>query len=483
MIDMHLLAFTDFPPQQEHNFDNIEVVLKKLNEVLWLWNNHVKKHWYRTVYDKANIGIETNFTASVLFNLVMNCLKNATDIVSLRNCIMENISNYFNNEETSNIFTDYLLHKFLLYEDLFVQMIFCTKKVNNKSSIISINEYIDVKIKEYDIYSPVPNPCFTLKFFHEIVFDVIGKLEKWNGINVPGSNIALVSEGEDNFYSLPHNETIRSNIIPIGTIKNHLDENKLQTITQYQDLCNGRPEQWLLCNGVLPYQKEHNVSTINNLLDNLRNSNNARLKEQKIPAASTVYNTSFTRIFSSTWFDSYIINSMFLYYNEVSHRKGLKNYFIADWAMHNIINSEYKNQTLQQFKDIFDADTLIMATNENQLHWMLMVVDVQFFTVTCYDSLGCGNKTIGNKLLKYMEKEAIERKMPEKTVQGWQKNGKYVLGKMGKQNNSYDCGPFTVMAAEFILFNIPLTELHQSDMRMYRYLIAWHILNGKIMYE
>jgi Ulp1 family protease len=254
----------------------------------------------------------------------------------------------------------------------------------------------------------------------------------------------------------------------------------------YQNLCKNRAENWLLCNGVLTYHqtndiciKDVNIEPITSLAD----SNKTRWKELNIPLVSRVFNQSFMRVFSSTWFDSSIINSMFFYYNIVSKTKGIRKYFIADWAMHSIIReTEYKSITLKQFNDIFDAETLIMATNENQMHWMLMVVDIQIFTVTCYDSLGNGNITYGNKLLKHMEHEAIQRNMPEETVQGW-KNGKYVLGAMGKQNNSYDCGPFTVMAAEFILSNIPLTELHQSDMKMYRYLIAWHILNGKIMYD
>jgi len=52
-----------------------------------------------------------------------------------------------------------------------------------------------------------------------------------------------------------------------------------------------------------------------------------------------------------------------------------------------------------------------------------------------------------------------------------------------QQNNSYDCGLFVIMYADFILHDIPITYFNQSHMEYFRKKVCLNICKGEIQYN
>jgi Ulp1 family protease len=85
-------------------------------------------------------------------------------------------------------------------------------------------------------------------------------------------------------------------------------------------------------------------------------------------------------------------------------------------------------------------------------------------------------------LLKYLQDEANDKNKSEIIAGEWDLVT-CDTPTTPQQFNSYDCGVFVLMFADFIMQNIPLVNFNQSDIPMFRKKICLHITRGELSYS
>ena len=127
--------------------------------------------------------------------------------------------------------------------------------------------------------------------------------------------------------------------------------------------------------------------------------------------------------------------------------------------------------------DIFQKDVLIVPCHVSKSHWTLTVVDLNNRKIIYYDSLGAEDHGILNLIASYLQQESLDKRGIKLDISEWEI---FSRGKSSpQQNNSYDCGVFTIVTAELISRNEKVL-ISQEDMRMYRARIYSELSNGEI---
>jgi Ulp1 family protease len=128
--------------------------------------------------------------------------------------------------------------------------------------------------------------------------------------------------------------------------------------------------------------------------------------------------------------------------------------------------------------DVFAQNKLFIPIHMNN-HWVMAVIYVQTKQIALYDSAAKAafmeKRLITSLLMQWLQDEAISR---GKTPVEWTILRGYHVP---QQRNGFDCGMFTIMAADFIANNLPLTY-EQKHMPTFRLKIGAAILNGTIPY-
>ena len=131
--------------------------------------------------------------------------------------------------------------------------------------------------------------------------------------------------------------------------------------------------------------------------------------------------------------------------------------------------------------DIFTFNKVFIPTNVSNCHWLLIVIDIQLKSINVYDSLSMQTKKYTDVAKNWLVREA--RKLDKKNFDEdeWivNKNQGHVP-KQGK--NHTECGVFTIMCADFLSDNLPLTYTLQ-EMPFFRKKIAADILRGSLTYK
>ena len=87
-----------------------------------------------------------------------------------------------------------------------------------------------------------------------------------------------------------------------------------------------------------------------------------------------------------------------------------------------------------------------------------------------------------NAMIRYLHDESKDKRKGNINIDEWNLIRCNPLT-TPQQNNGFDCGIFTIMFADFILDNIPLKYVHQSDIPYYREKICLSIFVGNLTYE
>ena len=136
--------------------------------------------------------------------------------------------------------------------------------------------------------------------------------------------------------------------------------------------------------------------------------------------------------------------------------------------------------------DVFECDKIFFPVNILDTHWFLIVVHVQKKEIVSYDSFNRDHMFYLDILMNWLLFEAIDFSAKKQRV----RNAKPSINKkewtlrkeqVPKQNNGCDCGVFTIMFADFVLENIPLTFC-EPDMLDFRLKIALAISFGILPY-
>lgn len=128
-------------------------------------------------------------------------------------------------------------------------------------------------------------------------------------------------------------------------------------------------------------------------------------------------------------------------------------------------------------KDIFACKKIFAPIHLNS-HWSLICVNFDEKSIKYYDSLKRTNFTCLNTILNYLIEEHKDKKNEEFDFDGWCLAN---VRDCPQQLNSYDCGVFTCVNAEYLARDVKL-DFVQNDMFMLRYKLCYEILRNKLIY-
>lgn len=128
-------------------------------------------------------------------------------------------------------------------------------------------------------------------------------------------------------------------------------------------------------------------------------------------------------------------------------------------------------------KDIFACKKMFSPIHLGN-HWCLTCVNFVDKTVKYYDSLGGSNPKCLNIIFDYLKEEYENKKNEKFNCSGWKL---MTANDCPVQKNSYDCGVFTCINAEYLARDAKL-DFTQEDMPKLRLRICYEILNNSLCY-
>ena len=140
---------------------------------------------------------------------------------------------------------------------------------------------------------------------------------------------------------------------------------------------------------------------------------------------------------------------------------------------------EYRNVKLWSKrvhgKDIFDLDKIFFPINQDQMHWLCVVVFMVEKRIQVYDSIGPdGGQHYLDSIFQYLKDEHLDKKKcPLPDLDQWELVT--CTTNTPDQRNGFDCGVFLCMYIDLLLLNLPLV-FSQEHITKYRNRIALSIL-------
>ena len=120
--------------------------------------------------------------------------------------------------------------------------------------------------------------------------------------------------------------------------------------------------------------------------------------------------------------------------------------------------------------DLFSYKYLFIPVNISNIHWVLIVIDIEWNVVKYYDPYH-NTDILKNceRCLEYLQCEGLERHTVEVNLSQWNIVGSLLTEPT--QRNSYDCGVFLIVTAHYLWRRQHLTFM-ESDMESFRLKIA-----------
>ena len=197
------------------------------------------------------------------------------------------------------------------------------------------------------------------------------------------------------------------------------------------------------------------------------------------------------------WLNDRIINFYMALLNErnkilYNWTKSLRSYFFDSFFLVNLVDSE-GNFTFKKVRDstskinIFKAEKLFFPVFE-QNHWMLIVVYMVEKKIQFLNSMGTTFLEKGNHsmdlLLDWLscESERLEQARYHNIFckDEWEKTLTWEKSVIPQQINSYDCGVYVIVFADFLSDDLAVSKVFLSTIVFYRKKIAYYILKGGI---
>ena len=125
--------------------------------------------------------------------------------------------------------------------------------------------------------------------------------------------------------------------------------------------------------------------------------------------------------------------------------------------------TESKRRTAGSAIDIFQLDKIFVpiCINNNSNHWTLAIIQMQSKIITYYDSLHDRRSEYTKHLLHWIKDEAWNKKqISNYDVHDWRLVDEIDTP---RQTNSFDCGVFVIMCADYMFHEVPLS-FTQADM-------------------
>jgi Ulp1 family protease len=129
--------------------------------------------------------------------------------------------------------------------------------------------------------------------------------------------------------------------------------------------------------------------------------------------------------------------------------------------------------------DVFSYDKIFFPINIRNKHWTLLVVYVQESEIIYYDSINGAGDTYLKRFMQWVKDESREKNGMTIDENDWTLRSQ--LNCVPQQNNGCDCGVFSIICADFISDDLPLSY-SQNDMLAFRIKIAAAIIRGSLNY-
>lgn len=170
-----------------------------------------------------------------------------------------------------------------------------------------------------------------------------------------------------------------------------------------------------------------------------------------------------------TWLSDEIINYFFILLRDRDRqlqKRSLRscrgNVFSNSFFFSKLLGKEgynynnVRNWSKRLCKDtIFELDKVIIPCNVNGVHWTCVVAYMQEHRIQYYDSMGDDGNVYTDALLRFIEDEWKSKKGEDFFYSSKWKIVGSVQG-IPRQRNTYDCGVYTCLFADFLSANIPL---------------------------
>jgi sentrin-specific protease 1 len=192
----------------------------------------------------------------------------------------------------------------------------------------------------------------------------------------------------------------------------------------------------------------------------------------------------------NTWLNDEVVNFYMAMLQErdarlcsASNGTRLPSHYFNSFFMTKLLeNGQYNYGQVKRWSkkfDVFALDRVFIPINLNNTHWVMAVVYVQKKEIHYYDSMSGSGKRHLDAMLKWLVDEAREKKGHQLVISQWKLIDREQ--NVPQQDNGYDGGVFSVMCADYVSDNLPLSYV-QEDMQNNRVKIAAAIRRGHLTY-
>ena len=164
-------------------------------------------------------------------------------------------------------------------------------------------------------------------------------------------------------------------------------------------------------------------------------------------------------------------------------------YFNSFFMERMFVKGQYNYDNIKRWTkkfNIFLLDKVFIPVNINNTHWTMIVVYIQLKRIHYYDSMnGPGIDRYLKHVFRWLKDESKEKYRNRYAVEDIQWQLIEQEDNVPQQENGWDCGVFSILAADFLSDNIPLEDSYsQSEVYEleYRKRICAAILRGKLLY-
>lgn len=123
-----------------------------------------------------------------------------------------------------------------------------------------------------------------------------------------------------------------------------------------------------------------------------------------------------------------------------------------------------------------DIDLIMFPIHLGQ-HWCLAAIDFRHRNILYYDSLHGNNQECLDLLYTWLASESEDKLGVPFNFDGWIQECRFNIP---RQSNGYDCGVFVLVLADHLSRDASL-NYSQSDMPLWRSMIAFEIASGKLL--
>jgi sentrin-specific protease 1 len=244
----------------------------------------------------------------------------------------------------------------------------------------------------------------------------------------------------------------------------------------------------------LTSEQKANVRAVLTPIAYIENDENIVIEKFNIPMT----NKQIKCLQGKEWLNDEVINFYMLMLQErndelcLKYPTKLRSHFFSHFFLDRILeNKEYNFEHVKRWAkkfDILKQDKIYFPLNIDRVHWVMIVAYMQQKKIIYYDSLRSNNEIINNDDKDFIRNtKAILQYFVDQTkdtIDEVKKSEWKIIfdNNSPRQGNGHDCGVFTILVADYLSDDLPLT-FTQEQIPFFRQKITSTILRGSLDYR